>query len=126
MSAHCFIKKLLRFLSDNIDVTKVFYFSDGAFAQYKNTNLAFHIKDFKMEAEWHLFATADGKGLCDGMGGTVKRIVARASLQRPLDDQIQTHLQFSKWAKIPTFQYTDKAEVQIFYLLASLIFVHNR
>ena len=77
VSVHCFIKKLLMFLSNNIDVTKVFYFSDGASAQYKNkknfVNLAFHLKDFKIEAEWHFLATAHGKGRCDGMGGTLKQ-----------------------------------------------------
>lgn len=61
------------------------------------------------------FATAHSKGPCDGMGGTVKRLAAKASLQRPLEDQIQTPLQLFEWAKdaIPsaTFQYIDKAEV---------------
>ena len=119
VSVHCFIKKLLTFLRVNIDVKKVFYFSDGASAQYKNkknfVNLAFHSKDFKMEAEWHFFATAHGKGPCDGLGGTVKRLAARASLQRPLDDQIQTPLQLFEWAKVAipsaTFEYVTKAEV---------------
>eukprot|EP00731_Ephydatia_muelleri_P022793 Em0015g376a len=52
---------------------------------------------------------------CDGLGGTVKRLAARASLQRPLDDQIQTPLQLFEWAKVAipsaTFEYVTKAEV---------------
>ncbi|XP_043485407.1 fatty acyl-CoA reductase wat-like [Polistes fuscatus] len=32
-------------------------------------------------AEWHFFATVHGKGLCDGLAGSVKRHAARASLQ---------------------------------------------
>ena len=36
-----------------------------------------------MPAERHLFATSHGKGPCDGIGGTVKRLATRASLQRP-------------------------------------------
>ena len=38
-----------------------------------------------------LSATAHGKGACDGIGGTVKRLAARASLQKPYSDQIMTH-----------------------------------
>ncbi len=41
-------------------------------------------------AEWHLSATSHGKGPCDGVGGTVKRLAARASLQRPYEKQILT------------------------------------
>ena len=61
-------------------------------AQYKNTknfiNLCHHEDDFGMPTEWHFFATSHGKGLCDGVGGTVKRFAVRASLQRPYDNQI--------------------------------------
>ena len=64
-------------------VTKVFYFSDGSGAQYKNfknfANLTFHKQDFGIEAEWHFFATSHGKNACDGVGGTLKRLAAKAS-----------------------------------------------
>ncbi len=45
-----------------------------------------------------------GKGACDGLGGTVKRLAARASLQRPYEDQIMTPRQLFEWASsaIPT------------------------
>ena len=33
-------------------------------------------------------ATSHGKGPCDGIGGTVKRLATKASLQRTLDCQI--------------------------------------
>ena len=45
------------------------------------------------------FATSHGKGPCDGVGGTVKRLAARASLQRPYANQLQTPLQLFTWAK---------------------------
>ena len=32
-------------------------------------------------AEWHFFATAHGKGPCDGIGGNLKRLARKASLQ---------------------------------------------
>ena len=88
---HCFAKKFLGFLNGILNLKKVYYFTDGAAAQYKNkknfVNLAFHVKDYMIEAEWHFFATAHGKGAPDGIGGTLKRQAARASLQRPLDGQ---------------------------------------
>ena len=76
------------------------YFSDGAASQYKNgknfLNLCFHEEDFGVKAEWHF--TSHGKGACDGLGGTVKRLAARASLQRPYDLQIMTPHQLFEWA----------------------------
>ena len=48
-------------------------------------------------AEWHFFATSHGKGACDGVGGTVKRLAACASLQRPYSDQIMTPRQLFEW-----------------------------
>jgi hypothetical protein len=53
----------------NIRITKIF------------ATFYFTKKDFNVEAEWHFFATSHGKGLCDGIGGTVKRMARRASLQ---------------------------------------------
>ena len=70
-------------------VIDIEYFSDGCAGQYKNfkniLNLCHHVTDF---ARWSFFATSLGKSPCDGIGGTVKKLVARASLQRPLDNQI--------------------------------------
>ena len=43
-----------------------------------------------MDAEWIVFATSHGKSPCDGVGGFVKRYVAKSSLQKPLHDQILT------------------------------------
>jgi len=40
-----------------------------------------HEEDFGVAAEWHFSATSIGKGVCDGVGGTVKRFAARASLR---------------------------------------------
>ena len=63
-------------------------------------NLCHHEEDFGILAEWHFSATAHGKGACDGLGGTVKRLSARASLQKPYDDQIMTPRQLFDWATI--------------------------
>ena len=52
-----------------------------------------------MKAEWHFFATSHGKGPCDGLGGTIKRLAAKASLQRPYNDQIMTPRQLFDFGK---------------------------
>jgi len=81
---------------------KMYYFSDGVAAQYKNhknfINLCHHAQDFGIPAEWHFFATSHGKGACNGVGGTVKRLTVKASLQRPYDQQIMTPRQLYDWA----------------------------
>ena len=51
-------------------------------------NLCRHKDDFGIDATLVLFATSHGKSPCDGIGGTVKRLMARASLQKPYSDQI--------------------------------------
>ena len=51
-------------------------------------NLCRHKDDFGIDATWVFFATSYGKSLYTGIGGTVKRLTTRASLQRPYSDQI--------------------------------------
>ena len=98
----CFIAFLKGYLPESLHPKKIIYFSDGAASQYKNRknflNLCYHRDDFGVSAEWHFSATSHGKGACDGLGGTVKRLAARASLQRPYDDQIMTPRQLFDWA----------------------------
>ena len=106
------INKLIK--PDFPEIQKIIYFSDGSSAQYKKrnsfTNLIHHENDFGIKAEWHFFATSDGKNACDGVGGTVKRLAARASLQRAVSDQILTPTQL--------FEFTAKEieAVSAFYI----------
>lgn len=101
---YVFQKKLLEMLKQTLpfDLKKITYFSDGSAAQYKNRknfyNLCLHKQDFGIEAEWQFFATSHGKSACDGLGGTVKRLAAKASLQRPYDQQILTPRQLYDFA----------------------------
>ena len=46
------------------------------------------------------FATSHGKGPSDGVGGSVKRLAACASLQRPFENQIQTPEDLYKWRNL--------------------------
>ena len=104
VAVYTFHKILLNFLKDKFAlVSKIFYFSDGAPQQYKNfknvINLAYHQKDFSVEAEWHFYATAHGKGPCDGLGATVKRAAVRASLQSTNNKNILTCRDLYEWLK---------------------------
>ena len=95
IAVHLFQSKLISFLKQSLSFTieRIIYFSDGAASQYKN-----HKADFSVSAEWHFSATSHGKGACDGLGGTVKRLAAKASLQRPFEEQIMTPIQLYEWA----------------------------
>ena len=49
--------------------------------------MCLHKEDFGLDAEC-FFPTSHGKSPCDGIGGVVKRHVAKRSLQRSLENQI--------------------------------------
>lgn len=95
IAVHVYITKLIGYLKSIItEIKHINYFSDGSAAQYKNfknfVNLCHHSNDFHISAEWSFFGTSHGKSPCDGIGGTAKRLAARASLQRPIENQILT------------------------------------
>ena len=46
--------------------------------------------DFDVECQWHFFATLLGKSACDRIGGVVKKMTAKARLQRLFENQILT------------------------------------
>ena len=43
-----------------------------------------------LEGEWNFFVKSHGKSACDGIGGTVKRLLTKASLQHPYTNPILT------------------------------------
>ena len=53
-------------------------------------NLWYHKMDFDVECEWHFFATSHAKSACDRIGGVLKRMTGKASLQRPFGYLILT------------------------------------
>lgn len=120
IAVHAFITSLMPHLKTKLpQMSKVMYYSDGCSGQYKNyknfLNLCHHQSDYLVDAEWHFFATSHGKSPCDGIGGTVKRLVARASLQATTSDHILSPLEMYNWLTkhIPgiTFQYVTEADV---------------
>ncbi len=103
-TVHAFISVIIAQLKKLVPaLSLVKYFSDGASSQYTNCknflNLCYHQEDFGIKAEWHFFATSHGKSPCDGIGGTVKRLVARASLQATTVNHILCAKELFLWAK---------------------------
>ncbi|CAF1218860.1 unnamed protein product [Rotaria sordida] len=66
------------------NIKAVDYFSDGAASQFKQRfhfrNLVQIANEHNIDLSWHFFATSHGKGVVDGIGGTVKRLVWSAIL----------------------------------------------
>ena len=115
-----FLHIILEDLTTNIhQLKRCIYFSNGAASQYKNyknfSNICNHEKDHGVPAEWHFFATSHGESPCDGVGGTVKRLVSRASLQLTTDP-INTADKMFYWCKENVngtkFFYAPKASVK--------------
>ena len=112
---YTFLKKLIPHLKQAHDqIRKIIYFSDDCAARYKNRysfiNLIRHYEDFGLKVEWNFFPTSHG------IGGTLKRSTARASLQRNLNDQILTPMDFYHYCQesistITTY-YTRAEEVE--------------
>lgn len=103
IAVHLFIEKLIHFLKQKFtNISKIYYITDGAAGQYKNkfnfTNIVYHLEDFGIHCEWHFHATSHGKGPCDGIGGTVKRQAARASLSSEYEKVITTPRELFDWA----------------------------
>lgn len=117
---NAFQKEIMEWLTEHYpQVRKVHYFSDGCAAQYKNRNnfknLCEHKNDFSVDAEHSFFATSHGKSVCDGLGGTVKRVLRKASLQLADDEQITTAASVFSFCKAKidniTFHFLDKINV---------------
>ena len=100
-----FQKYLIRFLKDLVPgFRRIFYYSDGCSAQYKNKksflNLLHHKKDFGIEAGgWFFWATSHGKGPWDGLAGQIKYQATKESLIRPPNNPLITAYDLYEFAK---------------------------
>ena len=123
---HATIKELINELRSRFqDVDKIFYFSDGAPAHYKNKStfslLSYHYRNFGISAEWAYFATAHGKGPCDGLGGTIKRQVFMENMRQESAGQIRNALEMysfcsNKWENSEiTFKLLTKNDIDLGY-----------
>jgi hypothetical protein len=95
----------MKFIANKLEspLKKLFTSLMGLLAQYKNRKKLLKItclnEDFGVPAERHFCTTSHGKSACDGAGGTLKRLAAKASLQRPYNDQIMTPHQLYEWVQ---------------------------
>ena len=72
------------------NLIKCYYFSDGTGSQYKNHKNFAHLCDHKADF---------GVDACDGIGDTVKHLVARASLQMVSGQTIISSNEMFNWCK---------------------------
>ena len=70
------IKEVISIMPDGNEIV---FFSDGAASQFKNRYLLQHLTTMMdahdVEISWNYFASSHGKGVVDGVGGTLKRLV---------------------------------------------------
>jgi len=66
------------------NVKQVYVLSDGPSSQFKNKYVANFLRTLckTVHIQWNFFATSHGKGVVDGIGGTVKRLVWNAVMTR--------------------------------------------
>lgn len=79
VAVNLYNKKMIQYLSGihgEKNITKLFFFSDGAASQYKNKsnliNMTYLLKETGINVHWHFFATAHGKGTCDSKFATTR------------------------------------------------------
>ena len=103
-------------------INEIEYVTDGCGSQYKSKgyfkNLCSQEKELGMAVSHTYFATSHGKSQCDADGGSVKRKVRVASLQRPLDNQLINAIDVFEYCKTNIhndfhFEFVLKTEVEI-------------
>jgi hypothetical protein len=82
------------------NITQIHYWTDSPSSQYRNktmfTIIAEHAKLYGLKARWNYFESGHGKGPCDGLGGTIKRMADEA-IKRGVA-VIQDPREFYEWA----------------------------
>ena len=98
-----FLKRLLPEIKQtmNSKVKKVYYWTDGPCSQYKNKTAFYiysnHNELLRTDADWSYFESGHGKGACDGVGGTAKRMADLSIKQGKVS--IQEAEDFYIWGK---------------------------
>ncbi|XP_069109647.1 uncharacterized protein [Argopecten irradians] len=103
---------VVTFLTDIVEMTKaidpdiqcIHYWTDSPTSQYRNKTIfhmvANHEQLFGMKARWNYFEAGHGKGPCDGLGGTTKRMADQA--MRSGKTVIQDASDFYEWTQSDT------------------------
>ncbi|CAF1505309.1 unnamed protein product [Rotaria sordida] len=70
---------LVNEITSMIPDVKQFFFPDNASSQFKNRYIIIHLTTMldvlDIDFSWSYFASSNGKGVVDGVGGTLKRLV---------------------------------------------------
>ncbi|XP_052087680.1 uncharacterized protein LOC127724675 [Mytilus californianus] len=85
-TVYTILQKLIPKIKQNInDLKKIHYWTDSPSSQYRNKTAFYLVSDhqnlFGVDATWNYFETGHGKGPCDRIGGTSKRIADQAIKQ---------------------------------------------
>ena len=97
-----FIKELIPHLKVMLPQIKhIHYYTDSPTSQYRNKTifylLSHHKELFGVSASWNFFEAGHGKGPCDGVGGSVKRMADEAVRQQKVT--IQDASDFFAWTQ---------------------------
>jgi len=88
---------------ERLGLHTVHYYSDSPFSQYRNKWMfhfvSKHQERYGMKATWDYFETGHGKGPCDGVGGSIKRLADDA---QKMGYRIQDAEDFVGWAQQST------------------------
>ena len=115
-----FIKDIIPIVKEIDDgVVTIHYWTDSPTSQYRNKAIfdmvANHQFTFGINARWNYFEAGHGKGPCDGLGGTTKRMADEAVISGHVF--IQDATDFYAWAiksslKNVQFRFVSSAQVQ--------------
>lgn len=99
------------------EVTKAHIFSDGQSSQFKNKYIVSILSKLAniVQVQWNYFATSHGKGVVDGIGGTIKRLVWNASQSRrvsPVTDAKSFHEVATKLNSSVSVRLMEKKEIR--------------
>ena len=79
-----FIDDIIPYLKEiDPDLRRIHYWSDSPTSQYRNKHIfdlvSNHKEKYNLNARWNYFEAGHGKGPCDGLGGTCKRLADEAT-----------------------------------------------
>jgi hypothetical protein len=78
---------------------------------------------FEVSAELHFFLMSHAQSACDTLGGTIKRLVARVSLQQPYTHQIlipgQLFILAQTNAQNMSFEFINHKEEKLLFKISS-------
>lgn len=101
-TVYAFLKELIPNLKAMLPNLKhVHYYTDSPTSQYRNKTIFYlisrHKELFDVTASWNYFEAGHGKGPCDGVGGSVKRMADEAVRQQKAS--IQDAPDFFAWTQ---------------------------